>query len=49
MEKTIVCECQVINAQQLNHLSTAVIIGKRTPHKAILLLVIMDDLLRDLH
>ncbi len=31
-----------ICAQQLAHLSTAVIMGRRAPHKAVLLLAIMD-------
>ena len=36
MDAKSICE------QQLTHLSTAVIMGKRAPHKAVLLLAIMD-------
>lgn len=36
MEAKTICE------QQLSHLSTAVIMGRKAPHKAILLLAIMD-------
>ena len=35
-------EAKTICIQQLSHLSTAVIMGKQAPHKAVLLLAIMD-------
>lgn len=36
MDSTAIC------IQQLTHLSTAVIMGRKAPHKAVLLLAIMD-------
>ena len=35
-------DVKTICAQQLTHLSTAVIMGRQAPHKAVLLLAIMD-------
>lgn len=35
-------EVKTICAQQLSHLSTAVVMGRKAPHKAVLLLAIMD-------
>lgn len=35
-------DVKAICAQQLTHLSTAIILGRQAPHKAVLLLAIMD-------
>lgn len=35
-------DAKAICSQQLTHLSTAVVMGRRAPHKAVLLLAIMD-------
>lgn len=35
-------DVRAICAQQLTHLSTAIILGRQAPHKAVLLLAIMD-------
>lgn len=46
MEETIanfcIMDAKTICLQQLSHLSTAVIMGRQAPHKAVLLLAIMD-------